>query len=64
MLMVDAIVKSGGNMLAEGSMVIALDESRLLGGHKAVVKVADNIISPWERPRKRIMPQSRPESRH
>lgn len=46
MLMVDAIVKSGGNMLAEGSMVIALDESRPMGGHKAVVKVADNIISP------------------
>ena len=46
MLMVDAIVKSDGNMLAEGSMVIALDESRPVGGHKAVVKVADNIISP------------------
>ena len=46
MLMVDAIVKSDGNMLAEGSMVIALDESRPMGGHKAVVKVADNIISP------------------
>lgn len=27
-------------------MVIALDESRPVGGHKAVVKVADNIISP------------------
>ncbi len=46
MLMVDAKTKSDGNMIAEGSMVIALDESKPVGGHKAVVKVSDNIISP------------------
>ena len=46
MLMVDAVVKSDGNMIAEGSMVIALDEDKPVGGQKAVVKVADNIISP------------------
>lgn len=46
MLMVDAVVKSDGNMIAEGSMVIALDEDKPVGGQKAVVKVSDNIISP------------------
>ncbi len=46
MLMVDAVTKSEGNMIAEGSMVIALDENRPVDGRKAVVKVADNIISP------------------
>ncbi len=46
MLMVDAEIKSDGNMIAEGSMVIALDETKPVGGHKAVVKVSDNIISP------------------
>ena len=46
MLMVDAKTKSGGNMIAEGTMVIALDESKPVGGHKAVVKISDNIISP------------------
>lgn len=46
MLMVDAVTKSEGNVIAEGSMVIALDETRPVDGRKAVVKVADNIISP------------------
>ncbi len=46
MLMVEAVTKSEGNMIAEGSMVIALDETRPVDGRKAVVKVADNIISP------------------
>ncbi len=46
MLMVDAVTRSEGNMVAEGSMVIALDETRPVDGRKAVVKVADNIISP------------------
>ncbi len=46
MLMVDAITKLNGNMIAEGTMVIALDENRSVDGRKAVVKVSDNIISP------------------
>lgn len=46
MLKVDAVTRSEGNMIAEGSMVIALDETRPVDGRKAVVKVADNIISP------------------
>mgnify|MGYP004555180409 CR=1 FL=1 len=46
MLMVDAVIKSDGNMVAEGSMVIALDENRPVNEYKAVVKVSDNIISP------------------
>lgn len=46
MLKVDAVTRSERNMVAEGSMVIALDETRPVDGRKAVVKVADNIISP------------------
>ncbi len=46
MLMVDAVIKSDGNMVAEGSMVISLDENRPVNDYKAVVKVSDNIISP------------------
>ena len=48
MLIVGAAVKAGEETIAEGSMVIALDESRPVKGDvpKAVVKVSDNIISP------------------
>ena len=48
MLIVGATVKSGGETVAEGSMVIALDESRPVKENvrESVVKVSDNIISP------------------
>lgn len=42
MLMIDAKVRSGKATVAEGSMVLALDEDRSF----AAVKVSDNIISP------------------
>ena len=54
MLIVDAVAKSGGNMLAEGPTVIALDESRPVNEYKAVVKVATASFPLWGRPRKRI----------
>ena len=45
-LVVSAEVRSGEEIVAEGSMTIALDESRTVEKPVAVVKVADNIISP------------------
>ncbi|MDD7454791.1 MAG: beta-ketoacyl synthase N-terminal-like domain-containing protein [Bacteroidales bacterium] len=45
-LMVDASIHSGCDEVASGSMTIALDESRPMNIPNAVVKVADNIISP------------------
>jgi 3-oxoacyl-[acyl-carrier-protein] synthase-1 len=56
-LMVDAIVKSGDEEVASGTMTIALDENKPMASEAkdaapsdaneyAVVKVADNIISP------------------
>ena len=44
--MVSAEVCSDTGIIAEGSMTIALDESRTVEVPKAVVKIADNIISP------------------
>ncbi|HCQ72180.1 MAG TPA: hypothetical protein DIT75_02100, partial [Rikenellaceae bacterium] len=49
MLIVNAVVRDEEETLAEGSIVIALDESRPVNNNdtlKAVVKVSDNIISP------------------
>lgn len=45
-LVVDAVVTSGNAKVAEGSLTIALDESRTVDAPEAVVKIADNIISP------------------
>ena len=45
-LVVSAEVCSDTGIIAEGSMTIALDESRTVEVPEAVVKIADNIISP------------------
>lgn len=45
-LVVSAEIRSGSETIAEGSMTIALDESRTVEVPEVVVKVADNIVSP------------------
>ncbi len=45
-LMADASVRSGCDEVANGSMTIALDEARPMNIPNAVVKVADNVVSP------------------